>query len=76
MYRLTKSNVAIIRIFTSLCLSQVKEQLPENLIYFTSNPASFICDGELFSFIPNRSLVLDESLTEYGINLNFRESFN
>ncbi len=76
MHRLTKSPYAIVQIFTSLCLSHVKEQLNENLIYGDSNPASFMCDGQLFSFIPNRSLVLDESLTEYGINLNFRDRFN
>lgn len=75
MYRLAKSSDSIIQIFTSLCLSHVKEQLPENLIYFGINPASFICNGHLYSFIHNRSLVLDEFLYayeyKYAINLNF-----
>ena len=72
MYRFTKSPDSIVQIFTSLCLSQVKEQLPENLIYVGTNPASFICNGHLYSFVHNRSLILDESPDEFfGINLNF-----
>ena len=76
MYRRIKSNDSIVQIFTSLCLSQVKEQLTENLVQYSPNPASFICDGQLFSFVHNRSLILDESLAQYGINLNFRANFN
>lgn len=76
MYNLTKSPKALFRIFTSLCLSQVKEQLTENLVYSTSNPTSFMCDGQLFSYVPNRSLIVDESLSEYGIELNFNHSYN
>jgi hypothetical protein len=79
MYRLTKSPDAIVQIFTSLCLSQVKEQLPENLIYIGINPASFICNGHLYSFIHNLSLILDESLDEFALNLaslNFHDRVN
>lgn len=76
MYRLAKSADSIVQIFTSLCLSQVKEQLTENLIYCNSNPSSFIHEGHLYSFVQNRSLILDDSLVEYGINLNFRDTFN
>lgn len=76
MYRLAKSSDSIIQIFTSLCLSQVKEQLTENLIYSGINPPSFICEGHLYSFIHNKSLILDESLAEYGIDLNFHDRFN
>ncbi len=76
MYKLIKSPNPILKIFTSLCLSQVKEQLTENLIYFGTNPSSFICGGHLYSYIQNRSIILDESLSEYGINLNFRDRFN
>jgi hypothetical protein len=70
MYRLTKSPDSIVQIFTSLCLSQVIEQLPENLIYTGTNPASFICNGQLFSVIHNRSLILDESLDEFELDFN------
>ncbi|MEO5890241.1 MAG: hypothetical protein ABIQ31_08310 [Ferruginibacter sp.] len=52
-----------LKIFTSLCFSQVKEQLPENLIYRCSNPASFICKGNLFALANNRSFLPDELLT-------------
>jgi hypothetical protein len=71
MYRLAKSPDSIIQIFTSLCLSQVKEQLPENLMYFGINPVSFIYDSDLYSFIHNKSIILDESVYEYAVNLNF-----
>lgn len=76
MYRLGKSPDSIIQIFTSLCLSQVKDQLTENLLCSGSNPTSYIFNDHLFSFIPNRSLILDESLVDYGINLNFRDILN
>ena len=69
MYKLAKSPEAIIHIFTRLCLSQVKEQLPENLIYFGSNPISFICKGHLYSFLDNLSLILEEPIYEDAINL-------
>ena len=68
MYKLAKSPGAIIHIFTRLCLSQVKEQLPENLIYFVSNPISFICKGHLYSFLDNLSF-LEEPIYEDAINL-------
>lgn len=70
MYRLAKSPDSIIQIFTSLCLSQVKEQLPENLIYFTTNPVSFICNSHLYCFISNLCLILDEGLDENALNLD------
>lgn len=76
MYSLTGSPGAFIQIFTSLCLSQVKEQLTENLHLYNYNPTSFTCNGQLFSCIANRSAIIDESLTEYGINLNFRHHLN
>ena len=76
MYKLANSPNSIVQIFTSLCLSQVKEQLTDNLILYRTQPTSFICDGDLFTFIHNRSIILDESLAEYGVNLNFRHIFN
>lgn len=76
MYSFIKSSDAIFQIFTSLCLSQVKQQLTENLTSCSADPANFTCNGRHFSFIPNKSLILDESLTEYGINLSFRDRFN
>lgn len=69
MYKLANSPDAIIHIFTRLCLSQVKEQLPENLMYFGSNPISFICKGHLYCFLDNLSLILEESIYEDAINL-------
>ena len=75
MYRLAKSPDSIIQIFTSLCLSHVKEQLTENLIYIGSNPPSFICDEQLYVFIHNKTLMLEESMDENMINLGF-ERFN
>lgn len=76
MSKLTHSPTAIIKIFTDLCLNQVKEQLTENLTYFIRNPESFIHNGDLFTFVNNRSFILDESLAEYGIKLNFSRTLN
>ena len=71
MYNLKKSPNSLLYFFTTLCLSQVKEQLNENVVYCTANPTSFMCNGQLFSYVHNRSLILDESLSEYGIELNY-----
>ncbi|MCW3092780.1 MAG: hypothetical protein JWP81_3849 [Ferruginibacter sp.] len=76
MYRLAKSPGSLIQIFTSLCLSHVKEQLTENLIQTRENPTSFAMNGQLFTYIHNRSIILDESLLKYGIELNLRDSLN
>lgn len=76
MYNLTKSPKALLNIFTTLCLSQVKEQLNENLVFGVSNPPSFVYNGQLFSYIHNRSVILDESLSEYGIDLAVCHKWN
>ncbi len=76
MSKFIKSPEAIIQIFNSLCLSHVKEQLTENLSHFNDNPASFISNGHLYAFAPNRSFILDESLIQYGIDLNFSDMLN
>lgn len=76
MYKLAQSSDSIIQIFTNLCLSQVKEQLTENLIYCSANPTSFICNGQLFSYIHNRSIIPDDSLIQYGVDVNYSHTFN
>ena len=76
MSKFIKSPDAIIQIFNSLCLSHVKEQLTENLSCIGNNPTSFICNGELFTFAHNKSFILDESLNEYGIDINFSDLLN
>ena len=60
------SSSKIVRIFTDLCLSQVKEQLTENLTYFNANPPSFILDGNLFAYTINQSFLNPESLNNFG----------
>lgn len=76
MSKFIKSPDAIIQIFNSLCLSHVKEQLTENLSWFSNNPTSFICNDQLFTFAHNKSFILDESLTQYGIDINFSNLLN
>ena len=76
MYRLIKTPKPLSRFFNNLCLSQVKEQLPENLICYTPNPTSFVYDGHLFFLAHNRSFIMDESLAMYGIHLNFSHTLN
>ena len=76
MFLLAKSPDSLIRIFTRLCLSQVKEQLTENLIYTVLNPESFICNGHLYCFIHNKSVILDETLPGYEISMDGYERFN
>jgi hypothetical protein len=70
MKRLQHSPLGIIRIFTSLCLNQVKEQLTENLTTFGENRESFILDGDLYVFTHNKSLIIDESLKDYGVDVD------
>ena len=76
MSKFIKSPDGIIQIFNSLCLSQVKEQLIENLSYFAINPDSFICNGHLYTISGNKSFILDESLNQYGIDINFSNLLN
>ena len=60
------SSSKIVRIFTDLCLGQVKEQLTENLTYLNTNPPSFILDGNLFAYTINQSFINKESLNDFG----------
>jgi hypothetical protein len=76
MFRLRKFPKTAIEICTTLCLSQVKEQLVENLIYFNGNPQSFIYNGQLFAFTNNRSFFADDSLSGNFSSLKFTHSFN
>ncbi|MEO6547502.1 MAG: hypothetical protein ABIN94_05860 [Ferruginibacter sp.] len=72
MQQLIKCPDWVFKMFADLCFSQIKEQLLENLVYEHSNPQSFAIDGELFGYIHNRSLIIDESA---GVNAKPR-SFN
>ena len=76
MRKLTHSPNAIIQIFNSLCLSQVKEQLIDNLACSTSNPESFVLNGNLFAFNHNKSFIVDESLGDYGCGIDVCKGLN
>ncbi len=76
MRKFTHSPNAIIQMFTSLCLSQVKEQLVYNLACNSTNPESFVLDGNLFVFTHNKSFILDESLKNYGCGIEVCNNLN
>ena len=76
MRKFAHSPSAIIQMFTSLCLSQVKEQLFDNLAYNSANPESFVLDGNLFVFTHNKSFILDESLKDYGCGIEICNGLN
>ena len=67
---------AVFGMFTSLCLSQVKEQLTENLQYYNPNPPSFICGGDLFVVSPNESFIKDEIEESYGLKIKYNLAWN
>ncbi len=76
MRKFPHSTNAIIQIFTSLCLSQVKEQLIGNLCCSSSNPVSFVLNGNLFVFTHNKSFIVDESLKDYGCGIEVCNGLN
>ncbi|MEO6547501.1 MAG: hypothetical protein ABIN94_05855 [Ferruginibacter sp.] len=76
MHRLRKAPESLIQIFNKLCLSQVKEQLTENLVYTLANPQSFTLYGHLYTYIPYSSVILDESLVLYGVDINLQATSN
>ncbi|MDO9375968.1 MAG: hypothetical protein V4725_11565 [Bacteroidota bacterium] len=67
---------SVFGIFTSLCLSQVKEQLTENIHYYTPNPPSFICDGHLFVVAPAETFIKDEIEESYGLKIKYNLAWN
>ena len=71
MLKFTRLPHAVLGMFKSLCLSQVKEQLIENLQYYNPNPPSFICDGHLFVVSPNESFIKDEIEESYGLKIKY-----
>ena len=75
MFHFKKLPHSIVQMFNGLCLSQVKDQLTENLTYFNPNPPSFVCNGHLFAFTNNKSFLIDEH-QPYGIMLKFKHSYN
>jgi len=76
MRKFTHSPNAIIQIFTSLCLSHVKEQLVDNLACSSANPESFMLNNQLFVFNHNRSFIIDESLKDYGCGIEVCNGLN
>lgn len=76
MLKFTKLPTAVFGMFTSLCLSQVKEQLTENLHYYNPNPPSFICDNNLFVVAPNESFIKDEIEESYGLKIKYSLAWN
>ncbi len=49
------------------------EQMIES---FQENQTSFNFQGNRFHILPNRSFVVDESLAQYGINVNYKDKLN
>jgi len=76
MLRFATISGSVIDIFTNLCLSQVKEQLTENLLYFNPNPPSFIYNGHLFTFSPNQTFISSEPFPGCELNLKFNHCHN
>ena len=76
MLKFTRLPNAVFEMFKSLCLSQVKEQLTENLQFFNPNPPSFICDGHLFVVCPNESFIKDEIQESYGLKIKYNLAWN
>ncbi len=76
MLPFTRLPNAVFEIFTTLCLSQVKEQLPENLLFINPNPPSFIYNGQLFAFSHNQSFIEDEIEAGYGLKLKYNHAYN
>lgn len=76
MFKLTIYPGAAISLFTSLCLSQVKEQLPENLVYFNTNPESFIWNGELYVHTHNQTIIDLDLQPGHGLHLKFNIAYN
>lgn len=73
---MTNLQNSVVDLFKDLCLSQVKEQLTENLIYFNPNPTSFICNGHLFAITSNKAFITDKMHPGYGLKLKFNYTFN
>ena len=76
MIRLTKFPKAAIGLFNNLCLSQVKDQLFENLLYCNSNPPGFVFEGQLFAFADNCFILSENPVAASGSNLMFAYSDN
>lgn len=58
------------KILTSLCISHIKQQLSENLIYEPTNPHCFVLNGDLFAYTNNRLLIADEAETGFAMLVN------
>ena len=69
MLSITRFQKILTGLFNNLCLSQVKEQLSENLLYDNASPESFVCKGELFLFTDHR-LIIENGSDRFGSFLN------
>lgn len=76
MFRFSNYPNTVVGMFTTLCLSQVKEQLPENLVYLNGNPPSFMMNGHLFAFTDNQTFISSDPHPGCGFNLHFNYSYN
>jgi hypothetical protein len=70
MNQLIKCPAWAFQLFAGLCFSHVKEQLPENLYYYSVNPPSFMYADELFVFTETASVVTGECKLLYGASVN------
>lgn len=73
MNMLTKLPNWAVEVFSLLCFQQVKDQLSETIVYQRPNPASFICNGQLYAFAHNQAFITDEP---HGSFINYRHSNN
>ena len=49
-----------LKMFAHLCFCHVKEQLSVSLMTIPSNPASFVCNGQLYVVVSNSFLIRKE----------------
>lgn len=67
MFHFSKKPLSLVDIYSTLCLSQVKDQLLENLVYITPNPPSFVYNGHLFVYTTNKAIMESEPHPEMGL---------
>jgi hypothetical protein len=60
----------VITIFSLLCLVQVRTWFEELVENFQQAKNNFNWLGQRFSILPNRSFIVDESLSIYGIKVS------
>lgn len=73
MYRFTHYTQWIISIFSFFCLVQVRSWFDEIIDSYNDRKNSFTWGGLRYSIMPNRAFIVDQSLEQYGIKVNFHE---